>query len=280
LQANPSHPLAQLGLARLAFDRNDSKECQAHLRQAANSPYCRKAAHALLAALYERQDNAQAAEAESKIVSQMPSDLVWPDPFSDELVQLRVDRRARFKKATQLLDENRLAEAETALQNLVDEFPDMDMAWRTLGYTQYLAGNLARAEQSLKTAIRLNPESVEAQYYLGCVAFARKKYEIAKVFLFQAVELKPDYAQAHYLLGLCHSEQGERPQAIEEFRTALRCRPYLADAHRDLGELLAMSGQIEEAQEHLRRAVELAPTDAKAKQLFEKWSKAQVTGPK
>jgi tetratricopeptide (TPR) repeat protein len=280
LEENASHPLAHLGLARLAYDRNDWEECFPHVRQAASSPYSRKAAHALLAAVYERQGNTQAAEAELKILSQLPSDSVWPDPLSEELVQLRVDRRARFKKATQLLDENRLPEAEVALQSLVDEFPDMDMGWRTLGYAQYLAGNLVGAEQSLKTACRLNPNSVEAQYYLGCVALARKKYEIAKLFLLRAIELKPDYAQAHYQLALCYSGQEERPQAIEELRTALRCRPYLAEAHRDLGQLLAMTGQIQEAREHLRRAVDLAPTDVKAKQLLEKWTKPGGPSPK
>jgi tetratricopeptide (TPR) repeat protein len=270
LQDKPSHPLAHLGLARLAMDRNDWKETQVHLQYAADSPYSRKAAHALLASYYQLHGDAVSAEKELRLVAQLPNDSVSPDPFNDELVALRVDRRSRFKKATQLLVEKRLTEAADALQKLVEEFPDMDMAWRILGRTQLQMGDLPGAEHSLKTALRLHPDSVEGQYYLGLLSLTRKKYEVAKSYFQRAIELKPDYALAHYQLARCFSGQGERAHAIQELQTALQCQPYLAEAHRDLGELLALNGQAKEAAEHLRQAVELDRTDEKAQKILEK----------
>jgi len=134
------------------------------------------------------------------MVAQLPGDSAAPDRFSQELIELRVDRRSRFKKATQLLTDDRLSEAANALQKLVEEFPDMDMAWRILGRTQLQMGNLAVAEHSLKTALRIHPDSVEGQYYLGLVMLTRKKHEAAKSYFLRAIELKPDHALSHYKL--------------------------------------------------------------------------------
>jgi tetratricopeptide (TPR) repeat protein len=270
LRDNPSHPLAHLGLARLAFERNAWQEALSHVHQALTSPFTRKAAHALLAAIHERQGNRASAEKEASRVAELPADLIWPDPYSDELVQLRVDRMSRFQNAARLLEENQPAEAEAALLNLVREFPDMDMAWRTLGFAQLQTGNYAAAEQSLKAALKVNPDSVEALYYLGCVAAAQKKHELAKVFLLRAIELKPGYARAQYQLALSLKDQGDWKEAIEALRAALKSRPNLAEAHRDLGEILARTGQTKDARDHLRQALELNPGDHKTKELLER----------
>jgi tetratricopeptide (TPR) repeat protein len=266
----PAHASAHLGLARLALDRSEWKEARTHLEKAKASRYSRKAAHALLASYYQMQGDAVSAEKELRTVAQVPGDSAAPDPFNDELIDLRVDRRSRFKKATQLLAKERPAEAVEALQKLVEEFPDMDMAWRILGRTQLQMGNLAGAEHSLKTALRLHPDSVEGQYYLGLVMLTRKKYEAAKSYLLGAIELKPDHALSHYQLARCSKEQGDRAAAIESLQTAIRCQPFMAEAHRDLGELLGQTGQIKEAREHLRQAGELDPKDEKAPRILEK----------
>jgi tetratricopeptide (TPR) repeat protein len=267
---DPAHAVAHLGLAWLALDQGEWKEALTHLEKAKASRYSRKAAHALLASYYQMQGDAASAEKELQMVAQLPGDSAAPDRFSQELIELRVDRRSRFKKATQLLTDDRLSEAANALQKLVEEFPDMDMAWRILGRTQLQMGNLAVAEHSLKTALRIHPDSVEGQYYLGLVMLTRKKYEAAKSYFFRAIELKQDHALSHYQLARCLKEQGDRAAAIESLQTAIRCQPFMAEAHRDLGELLAQAGQIKEAREHLRQAVELDPKDEKAPRILEK----------
>ena len=267
---DPAHTLAHLGLARIALDQSDPKEALTHLEKAKSSPYSRKAAHALQATYYQMQGDSVSTEKELQIVAQLAGDSPAPDPFNDELIRLRVDKRSRFKKATQLLSDNRLTEAADALQKLVEEFPDMDMAWRILGRTQLQMGNLAGAEHSLKTALRLHSDSVEGQYYLGLIMLNRKKYEAAKNYFLRAIELKPDHALSHYQLARCWKEQGDRDAAMESLETAIRCQPFMAEAHRDMGELLAQAGRTKDAREHLRQAVELDPSDERAKKLLER----------
>src|SRR5438132_8238238 len=57
LQHAPDNARAHLGLARLAYERNDPEESRKHLSQSIVSPFTRRAAHALRAEVYQRQGN-------------------------------------------------------------------------------------------------------------------------------------------------------------------------------------------------------------------------------
>src|SRR5262249_35257757 len=148
-QDNFENPLAHLGLGRVALERGDWMEARHRLKLAAVSPYSRKAAHALLASSYQLQGDAVSMEKELQSVKDLPNDLPWPDPYIDEIVDLRVDKRSRYKKAAELVAVNYLPEAVVALEKLVEEYPDLDIAWRLLGRTQLQMGDLTSAEQSL-----------------------------------------------------------------------------------------------------------------------------------
>jgi tetratricopeptide (TPR) repeat protein len=276
LALDPVHSLAHLGLARLAYDQGELEECQAHLKVSAASSFSRKASHALLAALYERQADQSAAEREAQMVAQLPGDSVWPDPFSEELVPLRVDRRSRFKKATQLMAQRKIKEAIDTLNELIRDAPDFDVAWLKLGHILYQAGEPAKAERALLRSLELKPESVEGQYYMGTVILSQGRFREAEPYFRKATELKPDDALAHHGLGRCLKLAGDNQGAIQEFRTAVSCYPNLAEAHRDLAELLAQNGMKSEALEHLRQAVELDPADLRAKKLLEQWQASRL----
>lgn len=267
--ANPCHPLAHLGLARLAFQQDEPAGCREHLRYAADDPFTRKAAHALLAAALRRQGDGAAAEREARLAESLPDDAPWPNPYGRELAALRRDRMARFREAAELSNRNRFPEAAAALEQLVGDFPDFAIAWKALGFALLGMAQHARAEQALAVASKLMPDSAEVEYYLGCAALNQGKREQAAAHLRKATELKSDYAAAYVTLAVCLRAQGDRPAAVSALRTALRCRPNLSAAHRDLGELLAEDGQKAEAREHLQHAVALDRDDSRAKKLLE-----------
>ena len=102
-QQSPDNPRVQLGLARLAFDRNALEECRSLLVHAEANPSTRKAAHALLAEVCQRLGDRAGAERELNLVASLPDDLDWPDPFRDEVARLRVGELALFRQASQLL---------------------------------------------------------------------------------------------------------------------------------------------------------------------------------
>jgi tetratricopeptide (TPR) repeat protein len=269
VEVNPAHPLARLGMARLALQQVDLGGCQDHLRYVLDSRFTRKAAHAVLASAHRLQENTAEAERESQIVAALPEDAPWPNPYGRELAALRRDRLARFREAAELSNRNRFPEAAVALEQLVADYPDFAVAWKSLGYAVLGAGDYARSEQALAVALKLMPDSAEVRYYLGCAAFNQGKREQAADHLRKATDLKPDYAAAYVTLAQCLQSQGDRAAAIRALRTALRCRPNLAAAHRSLAELLTQDGQKAEARGHLRHAVELDPADSQAKRLLE-----------
>jgi tetratricopeptide (TPR) repeat protein len=269
LEQEPSHPLAHLGLARLAYAEEKWSDSQAHLLHCTGSPHSRKAAHTLLATVYQRLGDQGAAARELRLLPDLPEDADWPNPFAEELARLRVDRRGRLQQAARLLDQNRIGEGIAALQRLVRDCPDLDAAWRALGYTLFQQGDYAAAEDALQRALQLAPDSAEAQYYMGCAKFSRKMYALATAYFRRATELKPDYALAHYNLGQCLKLQGDRAGSLAAFQAAVDCRPYLAEAHRSLGELLFQDGRKTEALDHLRQAADLNPGDAEARRLLQ-----------
>ncbi|HEV3262890.1 MAG TPA: tetratricopeptide repeat protein, partial [Gemmataceae bacterium] len=170
LRRHPSHPVAHLGLARLAYERDDWPGCLRHLKECTASPFSQKAARTLMATVYARLGDRPAANRQRDLSTHLPEDRPWPDPFSRELAQFRLDKRSRLMAGGQLLAQHRLPEAIVTLSDLVRDEPDLYAAWRDLGYAYFQAEDYANAEWALHVALRLEPDSAEGHYYLGCTA--------------------------------------------------------------------------------------------------------------
>lgn len=268
LTKDPAHARAHLGLARTACQRGDLEQSISHLNLALNSNRTRKAARLLLAEVYQRRGDQSAADQESRRAAGLPEDEVWPDPFDEEVKQLRTGRQVFLARADRLLRQGRVADAITLLQQTVKDYPDAGSGWLLLGRAFLANKDLRAAEQALRKAGSLASDLVEIPFYLGGVRFLCGDYRDAAACFRQAVQIKPDFALAHYNLGHCLLRLGDRPGAIAAFRTALSCKPDYADAHVNLGELLVQNGQRAEAIGHLRDAVQLEPRDPRAKKLL------------
>jgi tetratricopeptide (TPR) repeat protein len=268
LRRDPAHARGHLGLARLAYQRSDLEQSLAHLNFALNGSRTRKAAHFLLAEVYERRGDKGAAEQESRRAAALPDDEGWPDRFDEEVKQLRTGRQVFLARADVLMRQGRVAEAIALLQQTVKDYPDSSSGWLLLGTAFLAKHDLGGAEEALRTASRLASDSVEIAFYLGNVRFLRGDHREAAAYFRQAVQLKPDFALAYYNLGHCLMRLGDRDGAIAAFRSAVSCKPDYADAHVTLGELLAQTGQGAEALAHLRDAAQLNPRDPRVKKLL------------
>ena len=268
LQHDADNARAHIGLARVAYEGNDWEESRKHLRQSILSPFTRKAAHALLAEVYQCQGNKTAAEQERQVVAQVSEDFVWHDPFVEEAEQLRAGKQGCLARAEKFVAQNRLAKAIALFQEQVRNDPTADWAFLWLGQLFVQQNDLAAAERALRETVRLKPESAAAHFHLGVALFGRQNFREAAACFQRAIERKPDYALAHYNLGHCRKQLADRGGAIEAFRMAVRCRPGFADAHTNLGDLLAQNSQPVEAVTHLRNALALNPHDARARKLL------------
>jgi len=276
LRDDPSlAPRAELGLGRLAYQRGDLEAARALLGRTATRPTTQKAAHSLLAEIAQRSNDLASATRERAIVTQLPDDPDWTDPFLNEITREKAGRDARLDYALGLSRQHLFGDAATEFQNLVKEYPEWDQAW--LNYGRFLLDNQAypEAEAAFRTALRLAPDSVNGQFYLGVVPFQRGDYSEAAAHFREAARLKPDHAMAYYNLGHCLKRLIDLPGALAAFREAVRCQPNMANAHTNLGVLLAEQGNKAAAVAELRLSLDLNPEDETAKKLL-----AQLGGEK
>jgi tetratricopeptide (TPR) repeat protein len=265
LQLNPRHARAQLGLARLAYQRGDARACLEPLRQAQNDPRTQKAACLLLAEIHQQLGNPAEAEEARRRAAGLPEDQPWPDPLNDEVTELRTGKTAWIRLARRYWDQGRAADSLALLRRAVNTYPDADDAWLQLGTILLKHKDTEAAVQAMRRAVELAPRAHENVFGLGLALVAQEDTRAATACFRKAVELKPDFAPAHYNLGNCLFHAADPDGAIEAYRMAIRCEPNLFDAHLNLAVLLAGRGQRAEALVHARHALQVKPFDPGAR---------------
>ncbi len=266
---DPHNSRAHLGLAQIAFERDDLTTCLEHLHQAEDDPHTRKAAHTFLAEVQQRRGDRAAAEKALRQAQDLPEDAHWPDPLAESMYEMVVGHLEVVTRAAALINQRQAEQAIPLLQRAIKDYPESSWACVLLGRAWIIAGDLRAAEEALREAVRRAPDSVEGQFYLGVVLSEQKNFAAAVPYFHKATQLKPDYALAWYNLGFCRKQQGNRADACAAFRTAIACKPQFAEARINLGELLAEEGQIDAAVEQLRQALQLTPNEPRARRLLE-----------
>jgi arylsulfatase A-like enzyme/Tfp pilus assembly protein PilF len=209
-----------------------------------------------------------------------------------------------FNMATQsaidLIDQGKLAEAETILVKIVSESPIEHVSSRL-----YLASVLDRkgqpsaAEELYQAVLKFRPEDQTALFQLGTMYADQGKFEEAIPIFEKCLELEPEATEPLFNLGLTRArigdassaerifrsvlqidpmfpgvwvalgtlmdQQGRAGEATAAFESELRINPESVEANTNLGVQLASEQRFEEARNRLRIAVSVAPerTDAR-----------------
>jgi predicted O-linked N-acetylglucosamine transferase (SPINDLY family)/SAM-dependent methyltransferase len=159
-----------------------------------------------------------------------------------------------------MFNAGRYAELETQTRLLIDQSPDLGIAWKLLGAALQVQGK--EALPALQRAAKLLPDDAEAQNNLGVALVDCGKANEAMANFHRALEIKPDYAGAHNSLGGILKVLGHLDVAVASLRRALEIDPDFAQAHCNLGTALQELGQLDDAVASYRRALEINPDDA------------------
>ncbi|HEV3144617.1 MAG TPA: tetratricopeptide repeat protein [Gemmataceae bacterium] len=267
LQADPRHARAQLGLARISWQRGDPRSSLEPLGYAQFDLRTRKAACILLAQVHQQLGNTAAAEEAKQRAAILPDDADWPDPYNKEATDLRTGKDAFIKRARQLSAEGKEDQALTLLQDTVKKYPDAAEVRLQLGKTLLKQKNAPYAEASLRRACELQPDNFENVYFLGSALVAQGKMPEATACFRKTTELKPDFAPAWHDLGNCLYHAKDRIGAIGSYRNAVRYDPNLFDNHLNLARLLGEERRYPEALWNVQNALRLNPADAVARKL-------------
>ena len=154
----------------------------------------------------------------------------WNDPWSGEVGRHRRGLKARMDHASNLLHEQRRAEAIRVLAELVADFPD-DMGIRNNLAVAFLENDRVNdAVRTLKEAVRLNSS----------------------------------YFQSHLNLASAYARRGDTPAALEHADMAILFNPTLSRAHETRGIILTTMKRIDDALIAFEEAVRLDARNANA----------------
>lgn len=259
-ERRPGLAPAALGLGKVADAQDRFLEAAGFLEKALDDPATRKAAHRLLASMYERLGRTNEAIRLVTVLARLPNDAAPADPLIADLERLKVGEHAAIDQADEWIKSGRAAEAAQLLEKTLGTYPNSDRALFFLGRAYFRLGEAARAESVLQRALELDPRKLEAHVQLGILHLRRGRNAEAQQSFRTAIELKPNLAEAWYNLGLSigGSDRGESAAA---FREAIRLKPSLIEAYLGLAVVLRAERQIEAAAEVLQRALALHPDD-------------------
>ncbi len=112
---------------------------------------------------------------------------------------------------------------------------------------------LPEAEEALQQAAAKDPRNPRVWYNLGLVHRGEGKTDEAIADFQKVLKIDPTDPDAYYFLGTFYSQQQDYPKAIDAFQQALKINPLHASAEFGMGRALQRSGKTDEARVHLKR---------------------------
>ena len=253
---------AYYNLGRLRFLKDDFAGCLESIRRAEALGVTRKQGALLAAEAHRRLGDHQSADARRARAERLPSKSSWPDPFDQQLAQLRTGLKGQLSRAEYLYAQNKIDESKVLLKKTIADYPDSTWARILLARALIRQRQLAKAEQTLAEALELSPESVEAHFRMGVTFQLRQQYQEALPWFEQALRYKPDFAMAHRNLGFCLVNLGDFEAAAVSLHRAVESQPDFLDGWSLLGQIEEKRGKVEQARQAYQKALTLEPDNS------------------
>ncbi len=123
-------------------------------------------------------------------------------------------------------------------------------------------GRVAEANSKIQEELQQNPANAEAYDLLGVISVSEKDYAGALEAFQHALKLEPNSTRTRNNIGNVYVAQGKFDLAEQEFRTVLRTAPGNRDANYNLGLVLLAQGAPAKAILHFQR---VRPANLEAK---------------
>ena len=154
-----------------------------------------------------------------------------------------------MEKASFLLQEGYLDEAEKAYQDMLTICPEHCESLTMLGAVYLQQGRLDEAEKTYKDILVLQPQYCNAFTMLAMVYRQRRNYEEAASTLEASLKINPNQQDAFYNLALILQSMERDEEALLSFDHAIALNPSYADAYWNKALLKLRLGHYEEGWE-------------------------------
>ena len=264
------HPRTQLLLAHRAWLEGRDDECRRWAETSAAAAPGQRATHELLARVYHRLGDRDAAQGQLALLAQLPPGKAnWDDPLVAEILEMRRDPQWTVARALRSLQAGRNREAILLLRGVVERHPDVPDYSVELGRALLVSGAHLEAADVLDRALRRHPGAADLHRLRGAAHSVGGDWSSAAECFRAALERKPDNAIAWENLGVALQNLDDVSGAADAFGRAVQYDSTLVSAQTHLGRLLLNSGRRDEALLHLRTAAQLAPQERAVRELLE-----------
>jgi tetratricopeptide (TPR) repeat protein len=253
LKLDPNSPVIMVRLAEIYAESQHVRDAVVEAQDALKEDADNVDAHRLLARIYVQSlgdlgtGDVQQANV-GKAVTEFQAILkVVPD---DETSALWLARLYRFQ--------NKQAEAEKILRDLLHRDPDEGQALEQLSQILIDEGKSQEAIELLKNAA-VDSSSPDVYDLLGDAYAQSKNYPSAEEAYRNAIEQDPDDPGHRHGLADALVAQNKYAEAVEQYKKLTELEPGTADNHLRLAELYRRLGQFDNAQTSLEQAKQLEP---------------------
>jgi tetratricopeptide (TPR) repeat protein/SAM-dependent methyltransferase len=170
------------------------------------------------------------------------------------------------RQGSELIDTNRLEEAQELFSNIVNHRPDDPEVWYKLSSINGRLGRIEEAGECCRRAIALRPDYSDALLTLGTVLLRQGHFEEALAQYRKVLQVSPTHATAFFNIGQAHAALGRYDDAVENYREAFRLNPshHLAGVLKQQGLALTQDDRLKEAGMLFKLLCEVWPDDAEA----------------
>lgn len=171
-------------------------------------------------------------------------------------------------KAEDLIQKNKLQEAEPLLRKVVEQDPTNYVAWFELGFTENGLGKRDQSIAAYRKSVEAKPDVFESSLNLG-LQLAKAGQPDAEKYLRAATQLKPtshvDEGRARAYLSLAHVIESTKPdEALTAYRQAIALQPKDPEPHLSAGLLLEKQNKFADAEQEYKQAQALDPNSLDA----------------
>ncbi len=239
----PANVHALFGLARVDLQAGRLTAARSRLQAAVAADPRFPGAQSLLASVFERLGNPEAAALARARVTGDGRYTGMPDPWAVDLVAYGHNPYALLVAASGEVSDKRFAQALPLLERARQLDPRDARIYRQISRARGWMGDTAGAREALEQAVALDPadEKIRGEF----ISLLRQQQDHATLArtVAEGLAAVPDSANLHYEAGRLAAGAARYDEAIAHFRFAARARPEEAGAPCDLATVYFETGR-------------------------------------
>ena len=159
--------------------------------------------------------------------------------------------RILIEKAKQLINENKLSEAENILVPINNEYSIFEIA-----KIKQIQGNDNESEKLYKQVLQINPDSVESQLELARIYARQRRIDLAKEFYNKYLEKVKDNADVYKEMAMLYESIGDNIQSVKSIEIASSISPDDIQMSFELGIAYREAGRDEDSAKVFKKLLE------------------------